>query len=74
MRKAASLIRTSEIKILLNLPANILVLIFVKCEDTDHANVLFRTGPRATYVVLAGDLVPAGPALVTPLQHSYAVT
>ena len=61
MRKAASLIRTSEIKILLNLPANILVLIFVKCEDTDHANVLFRTGPRATYLPLRATLCPWAP-------------
>jgi len=28
--------------------------------------MLFRTGPRATYVVLAGDLVPVGTRLVTP--------
>jgi len=41
-------------------------LIFLKCEDIDHANVIFRTGPRATYMVLAGDLVPAGTTLVTP--------
>jgi len=32
----------------------------------DHADVIFRTGPRATYLVLAGDLVPAGTTLVTP--------
>jgi len=37
-----------------------------KCEDIDHANVIFRTGPRAIYMVLAGDLVPAGTTLVTP--------
>ena len=35
-------------------------------EDIDHANVIFRTGPRATYMVLAGNLVPAGTPLVTP--------
>jgi len=51
---------------LLNLPSIILVLKIRKCEDIDHANVIFRTGPRATYMVLAGDLVPAGTALVTP--------
>jgi len=33
--------------------------------DIDHADVVFRTGPRATYLVLAGDLVPAGTTLVT---------
>jgi len=33
-------------------------------EDIDHANVIFRTGPRATYMALAGDLVPAGTTLV----------
>ena len=41
-------------------------MIFVKCEDNDHANVVFRTGPRATYMFLAGDLVPAATTLVTP--------
>jgi len=60
MRRATSLIHTSEIKILLNLPSITLVLIFVKCEDIDHADVIFRTGPRAAYMVLASDLVPAG--------------
>jgi len=35
-------------------------------EDIDHANVIFRTGPRATYMVLEDDLVPAGTTLVTP--------
>jgi len=29
-------------------------------------NVIFRTGPRATYVVLSGDSVPADTTLVTP--------
>ena len=66
MRKATSVIHTSETKSLLNLPI-ILVLIYVnQSEDIDHANVIFRTGPRVTYVVLAGDLVPAGTMLVTP--------
>jgi len=32
----------------------------------DHVNVIFRTGPRATYMVLSGDLVSAGTTLVTP--------
>jgi len=35
-------------------------------EDSDHADVIFRTGPRATYMVLADDLVPAATTLVTP--------
>jgi len=65
MRWATSLLHTSEIKILLNLPSIILVLTFVNCEDTDHANFIFRPGPRATHVVRAGDLVPAGATLVT---------
>ena len=34
--------------------------------SVDHANDIFRTGPRVTYMVLAGDLVPAGTTLVTP--------
>ena len=37
-----------------------------ECEDIDHGNVIFRTGPRATYLVLAGDLVSADTTLVTP--------
>jgi len=35
-------------------------------EDIDHANVIFRTGPRATYMVLADDLVPVGTTLAKP--------
>ena len=35
-------------------------------EDINHADVIFRTGPRATYMVLADDPVPAGTTLVTP--------
>lgn len=31
------------------------------CENADHVNATFRTGPRATHMVIAGDLVPAGP-------------
>ena len=34
--------------------------------DTDHVYAIVRTGPRATNVVRAGDLVPAGTMLVTP--------
>ena len=66
MRRITSLIHTSEIKILLNLLSIILVLIL--CSDIDHANVIFRTSPRATCMVIAGDLVPAGTTLVmTPV-------
>jgi len=59
IRRAASLIHTFEIEILLNLPSIMLVLMFVNDEDIDHDNVSFRTGPGATYLVLAGDLAPA---------------
>jgi len=47
---------------LLNLPSIILVLV----KDIDHANIIFRTGPRATHMVLADDLVPADTTLVFP--------
>jgi len=36
----------------------------------DHANVIFRTGQKATYMVLVGNLVPAGTTLVTPVLES----
>ena len=35
-------------------------------EDTDHVYAIVKTGPLATHVVRAGDLVPAGTMLVTP--------
>jgi len=57
---------TSEIKILLNLPSIILVLIFLSCADIEYANFIFITGARATYLVLAGDLVLTATTLVTP--------
>jgi len=53
-------------KILLNLPLIMLSLMMSTCDDTRHLNAIFKTGPRATNVVLAGDLVPAGAVLVTP--------
>jgi len=31
-----------------------------------YTNAIFKTGPRASNVVLAGDLVPDGSVLVTP--------
>jgi len=71
MRRVTSLIFTSEIKILLNLPSIILVLIFVNCEDIDHATVIFKTVPRETYMVLAGDLELAGTTLVTPVLEFF---
>jgi len=37
---------------------------FIFGEDIYHANVIFRTGPWATYMVLVGDLVLN--TLVTP--------
>jgi len=51
---------------LLNSPSIILVLIFVNVKTLIIANVISRTSPCATYMVLAGDLVPAGTTLVTP--------
>jgi len=41
------------------------------CEATEHVNAVFRIGPRATHVVLAGDLVPAGTMLVTPALKTW---
>jgi len=43
----------------------------LKAGPVDHVNLTFRTGPRATYMVLAGDLVPAGTTLVTPEYKVY---
>jgi len=37
-----------------------------QCEDTDHVYVIFRTSPRETHIVRAGNLVPAYTMLVTP--------
>jgi len=45
-------------------------VIFHNVKDNDHANVIFRIGPWATYMVLAGDLVLAGTTLVTPGLNS----
>jgi len=36
-----------------------------QCEDTAHVYAIVRTGPRATHIVRAGDLVSAGTMLVT---------
>jgi len=67
------LIHNSEIKIA-QFTFNCFSIDIRKCEQIDHTNVFFRTGPRATYMVLAGDLVPAGTALVTlDLEGVYHV-
>ena len=59
---------TSEIKNLLNSSLIMLLLIddIHLCEDIAYVTGIFRIGPRATHVVLVGDLVPAGTMLVTP--------
>ena len=36
-----------------------------QCQDTKHVYAIVRTSPRATHVVRAGDLVPAGTMMVT---------
>ena len=38
-------------------------------DDTHHLNAIFKTAPRASNVVLAGDLVPLGNMLQTPDQE-----
>jgi len=67
MRRATILIHTSAIKILLNLPLIILVSIFVNVRTLIMLMLFLE---QATYVVLAGDLVPAGTTLVTPDQNA----
>jgi len=71
--RATSCVPIQKLKILLNLPSIILLLIFVNCEDIDHANFIFRIGPRATHVVREGDLVPAGTTLGTPAVDTRPV-
>jgi len=41
-----------------------------QCEDINYVYAIVRTNPRATHVVHAGDLVPAGTMLV-PLYYSF---
>jgi len=43
------------------------IFISVKSEDPGHISAIVRTGPRSIHVVRAGDLVPAGTMLVTPV-------
>ena len=65
MRRATSLMHTSEINVLINLPLIILVLMFANVKTLIMLMLFIRTGLWATYLVLAGDLVPAGTTLVT---------
>jgi len=60
-RRATSLMQTSEIQIKLNLPLVILVLIFVNVKT-----LIILEQERATYMVLAAEVVPAATTLVTP--------
>jgi len=46
-----------------------LSLMMFAYDDTRHFNAIFKTGPRATNVVLAGDMVSAGTVLVTLALH-----
>ena len=66
MRRVTSLIQVCIIHFWNKSFAQFTFHYFIFGEDIDHANVIFITGPRATYMVLAGSLVPAGTKLVTP--------
>jgi len=77
--KATSLIHKFEMKDLLNL--SLFMLLLIKFNDinlhegTYHVADIFRTGPRATHMVRAGNVVPAGTMLVAPdLQYNYGQT
>jgi len=67
MRRATSLIHTSEIKILLNLSLIILVLIHVNVKTMIMLLLFLEQAPWATYMVFAGGLVPTVITLVTPV-------
>ena len=77
MRRADSLIHTLLTKIW-SICLNYVIInansIINQCENTDHVHAIIRTSPRATHMVRAGDLVPAGTVLVTAavdtLQYS----
>ena len=43
-----------------------------QCEDTDHVYVIFRTSPRVTHMVRAGDLVRASITLVA-LSYTFRI-
>lgn len=40
------------------------------CEDPGRVNAIFRKGPRTTHGVRAGNMVPMGTMLVTPVSDS----
>jgi len=65
MRRATSLIQVCITHFRSKNFAQLTFHYFSIGEDIDHANVIFRTDPRATYMVLADDLVPAGTTSVT---------
>jgi len=64
--RATNLIHASEIKKFAQFTFKLSFINVNLWDDTHHFNVIFKNGPRVTYVVLAGDLVPAGTVLVNP--------
>ena len=76
MRRDTSLIHTSEIQMSFNLSLIILELIFVNVKTLIMRSLFLEQahGARATYMVLAGDLVPAGTKLVTPVIDLIVTT
>ena len=76
MRRVASLIHTSEIQMSFNLSLIILELIFVNVKTLIMRSLFLEQahGARASYMVLAGDLVPAGTTLVTPVIDLLVTT
>jgi len=66
MRRATGLIHTSEIKILLNLPSNILVLICVNVKSLIMLMLFLEQARGRPTWLLADGLVPTGTTLVTP--------
>ena len=63
------MIHTSEIKNFVQFAYHVIINDVNICDDTHHLNAILKTGPRATNVVLAGDLVPAGTVLATPALY-----
>jgi len=69
---AEILVHTAEIfKILVQFTYYGMIVDVNVCDDTHHLIAIFKRGPRATNEVLAGDLVPAGTVLVTPVLHAF---
>ena len=73
MRRATSLIHTLPKKNIAQFVLIIMLSIKIKdvhpCQNTEWAwdvYAIVRTGPRATHMVCAGNLVPADTMLVTP--------